>query len=335
MAQNDGSISTGSIVDKAVTSGKLADAVNTAISAAASAASSAIATADAASVTATDAQSTANAAIPKANNTNDTSPPTLGADVVTLDFANSTYQPIGSGTIDDGTVGAAVLTYPEQFVSHDLIVIGADTYDFEVAGGTVIDDSYIGVVIGIDRAASIVNFMAAINATAGVTGLHLSGGGAALNHGTVAVSAADLGSSVGMALRNATVAGGPLTVGTKSVVLSTTLDPASSNNLWSQANLNSTGGAPTDATSTFRILITAPMVATTTTSTILYTPFSVLTGIEFNVYSANPANSAAYKIEGSSMQVTLDAAGLVQFQFGFGATPLAADMFVAGTIWGT
>lgn len=116
------------------------------------------------------------------------------------------------------------------------VTIGSDVYEFATAGGSLAADGNIGVVIGGTAAATLTNFIAAINGTATATGLFKTDGvTAALYVGTESVAAATYAGSL-LWIYQSTAAGSTNPTTTKtSVALSDTLTAAVN---WSAANMN-------------------------------------------------------------------------------------------------
>lgn len=187
----------------------------------------------------------------------------LTSDTVVLGTDSPTFASLDVTTSvkDYGSVPSATLLFGNQPADHDTIGIGADTYQFLTAAGAVTNDSYIGVVIGGNAPATKTSLLAAINGTAGVTGLKkIDTVTAALNHGTESVVGDSIGTTV--RIRNADAPGGNAVVGNPSRVLAEAITDAA--DVWNvgNVNMNTLSGAAASVRkfSRSKVTLTAAMI---------------------------------------------------------------------------
>lgn len=131
-----------------------------------------------------------------------------------------------------GTSPFNAIIYTDQPTSTDTLLIevdgGADlTFEFLTAGGTVADDAFIGVVIGVDVDTTYANFVAALNRTATANGLEDSNGDQALYLGTQPLKAIQSTGTNTVYIFQADTAGGtPITGPGSDIAFTDALDNA-------------------------------------------------------------------------------------------------------------
>jgi hypothetical protein len=165
---------------------------------------------------------------------------------ITTDLVNVTVEGMSGGVGPDpfypANPGSALvfgMPFAQQPTTGNTVTIGADVYQFITAGGEVTSDTRIGVAIGGDAAATLANWVAAINATY-ADNEHpnlLKGDGEtpALANGTEPFFADIIGTT--LRVRSAAAAGSSKIVGSaKSVVLAENLTHASL--VWGVGNVN-------------------------------------------------------------------------------------------------
>lgn len=167
---------------------------------------------------------------------------------------------------DDGAATITALDLQTQPVTGDTFGIGANTYQFRIAGQNVTNDAFIAIAIAPGGVGDTqTNVVAAINATyspnAHPTIFRTDGVTPALANGTVNIWAFDGGTRIFVV--SATAPGGTVTGALTNAVLAENITPAA--DVWACGNVNTNtlGGASagTRQMATVSVTITAEMIA--------------------------------------------------------------------------
>lgn len=230
-----------------------------------------------------------------------------------------------TGAVDAGVIPVWTFLGATIPVTLDTLTIGADIYQFVTAAGSVNDDTYIGVPLGGSADATLDNLVAAINATAGVTGLKLIDGvTAALNHGTLGVKAVKVGTTV--ECRPAATPGGTALASNPSIALNEAVTDAG--DIWNvgNVNVNTLGGRAAAQRKSGRatVTVTSAMITNKVQVDFGFTPTGFLP-------SARASDGGAVPMDGGDKFVITGNGILVTF--GGGAGDLANTNVLTLIAW--
>jgi hypothetical protein len=223
------------------------------------------------------------------------------------------------GVADAGVAPSAVLDFPSQPTPGNTLTVGADLYEFQPAAASVTADTNIAVLIGANAAATLTNWIAAVNAITvnnqSASIFRTNGTTPALANGTENVVAGN-GFGTQAWLRTSLVPGGDVAPSNPDILLGENITAAGDVWIYGNVNMNTLGGtvAGLRPQCAGTVVVTGAMVAAN------FIDFYAGFAVEWYLLYVQEAASNTLKWQGTfdtvenlgtGLRVTLDGLGIV------------------------